>query len=101
METNDQSVAEVDSNDRMLQFLGGEEEEEQIEEPEEADEEVEAESEEVEAEEVAEPDFLDLVVNGEQVKKTKAEVTELAQKGLDYTQKPNNSQMKNARHKQN
>lgn len=83
MEEIDQSATEVESNDRMLEFLGGEEEEEQpIEEPEEA----EAESEEVAPEE-PEAEFIDLVVNGEQVKKTKAEVAELAQKGIDYTQK--------------
>lgn len=83
MEEIDQSATEVESNDRMLEFLGGEEEEEQpIEEPEEA----EAESEEVAPEEL-EAEFIDLVVNGEQVKKTKAEVAELAQKGIDYTQK--------------
>jgi len=83
MEEIDQSATEVESNDRMLDFLGGEEEEEQpIEEPEEA----EAESEEVAPEE-PEAEFIDLVVNGEQVKKTKAEVAELAQKGIDYTQK--------------
>ncbi len=83
MEEIDQSATEVESNDRMLEFLGGEEEEEQpIEEPEEA----EAESKEVAPEE-PEAEFIDLVVNGEQVKKTKAEVAELAQKGIDYTQK--------------
>jgi len=83
MEEIDQSATEVESNDRMLDFLGGEEEEEQpIEEPEEA----EAESKEVAPEE-PEAEFIDLVVNGEQVKKTKAEVAELAQKGIDYTQK--------------
>lgn len=83
MEEIDQSATEVESNDRMLEFLGGEEEEEQpIEEPEEA----EAESEEVAPEE-PEAEFIDLVVNGEQVKKTKAEVFELAQKGIDYTKK--------------
>lgn len=83
MEEIDQSATEVESTDRMLEFLGGEEEEEQaIEEPEEA----EAEHEEVAPEE-PEAEFIDLVVNGEQVKKTKAEVVELAQKGADYTQK--------------
>lgn len=86
MEQIDQSAPEVEVNDRMLKFLGGDEEEEQeVEEPEEA-EEVEAESEEVAAEE-HEEEFIDLVVNGEQIKKTKSEVSELAQKGLDYTQK--------------
>ena len=84
MEAIDQSAPEVESNDRMLKFLGGDEEEEhEVEEP---DEEVETESEEVAAEE-PEEEFIDLVVNGEQVKKTKSEVSELAQKGLDYTQK--------------
>lgn len=83
MEEIDQSATEVESTDRMLEFLGGEEEEEQpIEEPEEA----EAEPEEVAPEE-PEAELIDLVVNGEQVKKTKAEVVELAQKGADYTQK--------------
>ena len=84
MEAIDQSAPEVESNDRMLKFLGGDEEEEhEVEEP---DEEVETESEEVAAEE-PEVELIDLVVNGEQVKKTKSEVSELAQKGLDYTQK--------------
>lgn len=83
MEEIDQSATEVESTDRMLEFLGGEEEEEQ---PIEEQEEVEAESEEV-AQEEPEAEFIDLVVNGEQVKKTKAEVFELAQKGIDYTQK--------------
>jgi len=85
MEAIDQSAPEVEVNDRMLKFLGGDEEEEkEVEEPDE--EEVETESEEVAAEE-PEEEFIDLVVNGEQVKKTKSEVSELAQKGLDYTQK--------------
>lgn len=83
MEEIDQSTPEVEPTDRMLKFLGGEEEEEQ--EVEEPDEE-ESESEEVAAEE-PEEEFIDLVVNGEQIKKTKSEVSELAQKGLDYTQK--------------
>lgn len=88
METSDQSVPEVDSTDRMLQFLGGEEEEEQeVEEPEETEEEVSEESEEVEQEEAAPVELIDLIVNGEQVKKSKDEVIELAQKGADYTQK--------------
>jgi len=85
MEPIDQSAPEVEPNDRMLQFLGGEDEEEKIEEPEEADEQ-DADSEEV-TPEVAEPEFIDLIVNGEQIKKTKEEVAELAQKGIDYTQK--------------
>lgn len=92
VETNDQSASEVESVDRMLGFLGGEdEEEEQIEQPEteevaeEGDEEPEAE--EVESEAEPEVEYLELVVNGEQVKKSKAETVELAQKGLDYTQK--------------
>jgi len=85
MDEIDQSVPEVEVNDRMLKFLGGDEEEEkEVEEPDE--EEVETESEEVAAAE-PEEEFIDLVVNGEQVKKTKSEVSELAQKGLDYTQK--------------
>ena len=85
MESIDQSTPEVESSDRMLKFLGGEEEQEpEVEEPE--PEEVETESEEVVAEE-PEEEFIDLVLNGEQVKKTKSEVSELAQKGLDYTQK--------------
>ena len=85
MDEIDQSTPEVEVNDRMLKFLGGDEEEEkEVEEPE--PEEVETESEEVAAEE-PEEEFIDLVVNGEQVKKTKSEVSELAQKGLDYTQK--------------
>ena len=85
MEPIDQSAPEVEPNDRMLQFLGGEDEEEKIEEPEEADEQ-DADSEEV-TPEVTEPEFIDLIVNGEQIKKTKEEVAELAQKGIDYTQK--------------
>jgi len=85
MDEIDQSVPEVEVNDRMLKFLGGDEEEEkEVEDPDE--EEVETESEEVAAAE-PEEEFIDLVVNGEQVKKTKSEVSELAQKGLDYTQK--------------
>ena len=86
MEQNDQSVPEVDSDDLMLQFLGGEEEEEQIEQPEES-EELSDEPDEVEAEESAPIELIDLVVNGEQIKKSKDEVIELAQKGADYTQK--------------
>ena len=85
MDEIDQSAPEVEVNDRMLKFLGGDEEEEkEVEDPDE--EEVETESEEVAAAE-PEEEFIDLVVNGEQVKKTKSEVSELAQKGLDYTQK--------------
>lgn len=94
MEQNDQSVSEVESIDRMLGFLGGEdEEEEQVEQPE--DEEgnsteedaADDDSEEVEPDAEPEVEYLELVVNGEQVKKSKAETVELAQKGLDYTQK--------------
>jgi len=85
MDEIDQSAPEVEVNDRMLKFLGGDEEEEkEVEDPDE--EEVETESEEVAAAE-PEEEFIDLVVNGEQVKKTKSEVSDLAQKGLDYTQK--------------
>lgn len=88
METNDQSLSEVESTDRMLEFLGGEDEEEQQVETQEAEpeEQPEEETEEVEPE-AAEPEFIELVVNGEQLKKSKDEVVELAQKGLDYTQK--------------
>lgn len=92
MELNDQSASEVESVDRMLGFLGGEDEEDEpVEQPEteevaeDSDEETEAE--EVEPEAAVEPEFLELTVNGEQVRKTKAETVELAQKGLDYTQK--------------
>lgn len=82
---DDQSVdTEVAAEERLLAAMGEEEPQEDHEtEPEEGEdqEEPEGESEEPEIE------YLELVVNGEQVKKSKAEVLELAQKGEDYTRK--------------
>jgi hypothetical protein len=83
---DDQSVdTEVAAEERLLAAMG--EDDEPQEDPEiepedgEDQEEPEGESEEPEIE------YLELVVNGEQVKKSKAEVLELAQKGEDYTRK--------------
>ena len=80
---DDQSVnTEVAAEERLLAAMG--EDDEPQEDPEiepEDGEEPEGESDEPEIE------FLELIVNGEQVKKSKAEVLELAQKGEDYTRK--------------
>lgn len=82
---DDQSVdTEVAAEERLLAAMGGDEPQEE-DDPEEAveplEDEPEGESEEPEIE------YLDLVVNGEHIKKPKAEVLELAQKGEDYTRK--------------
>lgn len=77
---DDQSVeTEVAAEEILLAAMGEEDapqEEEEVEEPEPE-----------EQEEEPEIEYLELVVNGEQVKKSKAEVLELAQKGEDYTRK--------------
>lgn len=82
---DDQSVdTEVAAEERLLAAMGEDDEpqeEPEIEPEDGEDQEPEGESEEPEIE------FLELIVNGEQVKKSKAEVLELAQKGEDYTRK--------------
>ena len=82
---DDQSVeTEVAAEERLLAAMGEDDEPQEdadIEPEDGEDREPEGESEEPEIE------YLELVVNGEQVKKSKAEVLELAQKGEDYTRK--------------
>lgn len=82
---DDQSVdTEVAAEERLLAAMGEDDEPQEdadIEPEGGEDREPEGESEEPEIE------YLELVVNGEQVKKSKAEVLELAQKGEDYTRK--------------
>lgn len=83
---SDQANA-VAPEEAMLNFLGADEEEQEIEQAEQAEsEEVTEESEEVE-EAAPEPEFIELVHDGKQIKKTKDEVITLAQQGFDYTQK--------------
>ena len=84
---SDQADA-VAPEDQMLEFLGDDEEQPEIEqdEPESEEEEVNEETEEVEQKE-PEPEFIELVHDGKQIKKTKDEVIALAQQGFDYTQK--------------
>lgn len=82
---DDQSVdTEVAAEERLLAAMGEDDEPQEdadIEPEDGEDREPEGESEEPEIE------YLELVVNGEQIKKSKAEVLELAQKGEDYTRK--------------
>lgn len=82
---DDQSVdTEVAAEERLFAAMGEDDEPQEdadIEPEDGEDREPEGESEEPEIE------YLELVVNGEQVKKSKAEVLELAQKGEDYTRK--------------
>lgn len=84
---SDQADA-VAPEDQMLEFLGDDEEQPEIEqdEPESEEEEVAEETEGVEQKE-PEPEFIELVHDGKQIKKTKDEVIALAQQGFDYTQK--------------
>lgn len=82
---DDQSVdTEVAAEEILLAAMGEDDEPQEdadIEPEDGEDREPEGESEEPEIE------YLELVVNGEKVKKSKAEVLELAQKGEDYTRK--------------
>lgn len=81
---DDQSVnTEVAAEERLLAAMGEEEPQEEPEELEEGEDQEEPEGEDEEPE----IEYLELVVNGEQVKKSKTEVLELAQKGEDYTRK--------------
>lgn len=84
MDATNPQQNEAEVVDRMTQFLGGEDEEEVIDEEVEVEE---AEASDVEEQDVPADEEIELTWNGEQVKKPKAEVLELAQKGFDYTQK--------------
>lgn len=88
----DQANAAVDSDpmDRMMEFLGNDEEESEAgDEPETEGPEAEGPEESEETTEEAAPpeEFEEITWEGETKKLTKTELKELAQKGFDYTQK--------------
>lgn len=95
---SDQANA-VAPEDAMLQFLGGDDDDQQQDDQQngaqddQQDDQQDSQDDQADSQDDQQADstqaeeYLDLTYNGEQLKKTKAEVLELAQKGFDYTQK--------------
>lgn len=87
MAINDQA-GEQSVEERMMAYLEKEEAGEEPAEPEQDEEpQVEEEAEDGEDSEPEQPAIVKLKVNGEEIEKPITEVVELAQKGIDYTQK--------------